>query len=260
MTPNSPSKPLIVVISGASAGIGKASAEIYAEQGAHLVLGARRIGLLNELKNTLLQRGALSVCNLSLDVTDRTSMAAFVAATLRVHPKIDVLLNNAGLALGVDPVGVGREEDWDRMIQVNILGALRFIRGFLPSMLKNSHGHIVNMGSIAGEQVYAGGAVYAATKHAVRAISQTLRLELNGTPIRITSIDPGMVESDFSKVRLGDDTKAKAVYNNMTPLTPRDIAETIVFATSRPAHVNIDKITIMPTDQAAVYKTHRHVL
>lgn len=250
-------KSKVVVISGASAGIGQACAALYAQNGAHLVLGARRLGKLEEEKPGLLKSGAASVECFELDVASKESVAHFAHATFKVHSTVDILVNNAGLALGVDPVSVGQEENWAQMLDVNVLGALRFIRAFLPTMMEKDSGHIVNMGSIAGEQVYAGGAVYAATKHALRAISQTLRLELNGTPIRVTSIDPGMVETEFSIVRLGDEAKAKSVYKNMTPLTPEDIAETILFATSRPAHVNIDRITIMPTDQAAVYKVHR---
>jgi NADP-dependent 3-hydroxy acid dehydrogenase YdfG len=250
-------RPQVVVISGASAGIGAATAFEFAKNKHHLVLGARRVDRLELMRKDLLAAGAASVQIAALDVRDESSIKEFVAAVTKHHPQVDILINNAGMAKGTDPTVSGKTEDWRLMIDTNIWGALLFIRAFLPGMLSKNSGHIINMGSVAGHYVYVGGAVYAATKHALRAVSETLRLELNGTPIRVSSIDPGMVETEFSEVRWEDKSKAKAVYKGMTPLTAEDIAECIYFAASRPTHVNIDKIVLYPTDQASVYKVHR---
>ena len=248
----------IVVISGASAGIGLATAESFAEMGATLVLGARRMNLLESARPVLIRAGAATVETWPLDVCDQDSVDRFHANVERVFGHIDVLVNNAGLAAGVDPVSSGKDDDWRAMLETNVYGLLRFTRRFLPAMIKRNSGHIVNMGSIAGFQTYANGSMYAGTKHAVKAISGALRHELNGTAIRVSEIDPGMVETEFSLVRLKDATKAKAVYQGMTPLTARDIAECVAFCVTRPAHVNIDHVIIMPTDQASVFKVHRH--
>ena len=247
----------VAVITGASAGIGQACAEIYAENGYSLVVGARRTDKLQALAPMLAKLGAKGIRVLALDVTDEKSVDAFHAETLKTYGQVDVLLNNAGLAAGLDPVVTGKDADWQAMLDTNVYGLLRVTRKFLPHMIEKNHGHVVNMGSIAGFHTYANGAVYAATKHAVKAITGALRLELNGTAIRVSEIDPGMVETEFSLVRLKDEAKAKSVYQGMTPLTGRDIAECVYFITSRPAHVNVDHLLIMPTDQASVYKTHR---
>ncbi len=247
----------VAVITGASAGIGQACAEIYAEHGYSLVVGARRTDKLEALAPKLEKLGAQGVLVLGLDVTDEKSVDAFHAQTLKKFGQVDVLLNNAGLAAGLDPVVTGKDADWQAMLDTNVYGLLRVTRTFLPKMIEENHGHVVNMGSIAGFHTYANGAVYAGTKHAVKAISGALRLELNGTAIRVSEIDPGMVETEFSVVRLKDESKAKSVYQGMTPLKGRDIAECVYFITSRPAHVNVDHLLIMPTDQASVYKTHR---
>lgn len=247
----------VAVITGASAGIGQACAEIYAEHGYSLVIGARRTDKLEALAPQLERAGAKGVLVLSLDVTDEKSVDAFHTQTIKKFGHVDVLVNNAGLAAGLDPVVSGKDSDWQAMLDTNVYGLLRVTRKFLPKMMERNAGHVVNMGSIAGFHTYANGAVYAGTKHAVKAISGALRLELNGTAIRVSEIDPGMVETEFSVVRLKDETKAKTVYQGMTPLTGRDIAECVYFITSRPAHVNVDHLLIMPTDQASVYKTHR---
>jgi serine 3-dehydrogenase len=171
---------------------------------------------------------------------------------------VDALFNNAGLALGVDHVAKGVISDWQVMLDTNVTGLLRVTRAFLPKMIEANHGHVINMGSIASHVVYEGGSVYCATKHAVRAITKTLRLELNGTPIRVSLIDPGMVETDFSLVRFKDDAeRAKNVYKGVTPLTARDIAECVWFTAARPPHVNIEEIVVMPVDQAAPHKVNR---
>ena len=195
----------VVCITGASAGIGAAVAEEFAKAGHHLVLGARRLEKLEQLKSQLAKLGAASVLTLALDVTKEASVQEFAAHTLRQHKGVDVLVNNAGLAKGTDPLAKGASADWQVMIDTNIMGALLVARAFLPAMLERNSGHIINMGSVAGLYVYAGGAVYAATKHALRAISETLRLELNGTPIRVSEIEPGMVETEFSMVRFQDE-------------------------------------------------------
>lgn len=247
----------VVAISGASAGIGLACAELFARAGCHLVLGARRLERLEANRERLMSMGAVSVGCIALDVCTTQSVNAFAAETLRLHKTVDIIFNNAGLAKGSDSVATGKDADWEAMVQTNILGALRFVRAFIPGMVAANNGHIINMGSVAGHQVYVGGAVYAGTKHAVRALTQTLRLELNGTALRVSSLDPGMVETEFSVVRFNDAQKAKDVYKGMTPLTAHDIAETVLFVASRPAHVNIEQMVIMPTDQATVYKVHR---
>ena len=248
-----------IVITGASAGIGEQTALVFAEHGWSLVIAARRSERLEELKTKLLAAGAAAVTVVTLDVTSDQSVKNFAKKALEACAgKIDCLLNNAGLALGVDHVATGSVSDWQVMLDTNVTGLLRVTRAILPAMLEKSHGHVINMGSIASHVVYEGGSVYCATKHAVRAITKTLRLELNGTPIRVSLIDPGMVETDFSLVRFNQDKeRASKVYKGVTTLTGRDIAECIWFTASRPAHVNIDEIVLMPVDQAAPHKLNR---
>jgi 3-hydroxy acid dehydrogenase/malonic semialdehyde reductase len=250
----------VVCITGASAGIGLALAEIYAEHGWHLVLGARRRQRLEDLEGQLRDKGAASVLSLNLDVRDADSVAQWTEAAFARHPQVDVLINNAGLVLGTDSIETGRLEDWATVLDTNVMGVLRLCRAFIPRFRQQNAGHIVMMGSISGHQVYEGGGPYCASKFSVKALSRTLRLELNGTPIRVSSIDPGMVETEFSLVRFqGDAERAKNVYKGLTPLQARDIADCVWFATSRPPHVNIDDIIVMPTAQASVYKVHRQV-
>lgn len=247
-----------VVITGASAGIGEATAFAFAKQGWRIVLGARRVERLKELSPRLMEAGAENVAAIALDVTNASSVQFFADEALAVAGhRVDVLVNNAGLALGVDKVAESKESDWATMFETNVMGLLRTTRAILPAMITTSHGHIINMGSIASFLVYEGGSVYCASKHAVRAITKTLRLELNGTPIRVSLVDPGMVETDFSKVRLGDDERAKNVYKGVTPLTGEDIAECVLWTALRPPHVNIEEIVIMPIDQAAPHKVNR---
>jgi len=246
-----------VVITGASSGIGEACAELFAKNGYNLILGARRTERLEMVAKNLKELGAASVTAISLDVCNQTSVNDFIEQTTKKFPEINILLNNAGLASGLDPVVTGKDSDWQAMLDTNIYGLLRVTRALLPHFIKTGQGHIINMGSIAAFQTYANGAVYAATKHAVKAITGALKLELNGQPIRVSSVDPGMVETEFSLVRLKDEQKAQAVYKGMTPLSAHDVAECVYFAATRPAHVNIDHIIVMPTDQATVYKVHR---
>jgi NADP-dependent 3-hydroxy acid dehydrogenase YdfG len=231
----------IAVVTGASAGIGAATASALARLGYELVLGARREERIEALARSINGRA------LPLDVTKADSVAAFAAAV----PEAAVLVNNAGLAHGLDPLEGGDEAGWRDMLETNVLGLLRVTRALMPALARAPQGHIVNVGSIAGFEVYPGGGVYCATKHAVRAISQTLRLELVGRPIRVTEIDPGMVETEFSLVRFdGDAPRAAKVYEGLTPLTADDIADCIAWAVSRPAHVNIDQIVVKPLAQA----------
>jgi NADP-dependent 3-hydroxy acid dehydrogenase YdfG len=188
---------------------------------------------------------------MALDVTDKKSIDAFVREVSRKFGRIDVLVNNAGGALGLAPIEKSSDEDWIGMWQVNVLGLMRMTRACLPLLRKAKHGHVVNIGSIAGFETYKGGAGYTAAKHAVRAITRTLRLELNGEPIRVTEIDPGLVETEFSVVRFhGDRKAAKAVYEGLKPLSAEDIADCVVFAVTRPPHVDIDEIVVRPVAQA----------
>ncbi len=252
-------KKKVVVITGASSGIGLSCAEIFAKAGYSLALGARRVDRLLEAKAHLKQLRSIEVsfrgdgegdgpeilCE-SLDVTSDSSVQEFATKIIEKFPDFSVILiNNAGLALGRDPLESSRRDHWTQMVETNFLGLLRVTQALLPWILKSRASHIVNIGSIASFQSYAGGSVYAGTKHGVRAITAALREELMGTGVRVTEIDPGMVETEFSLVRLGDEIKAKDVYKGMQPLTPVDIAETIYFVTSRPAHVNIDQIVIL---------------
>jgi NADP-dependent 3-hydroxy acid dehydrogenase YdfG len=249
----------VVCVTGASAGIGRETAKLFARKKDHIVIGARRVDRLEELCSELTTLGAASVLALPLDVRDQSSITNFVSKVQEKHKnKFDVLVNNAGLVLGVDHMADGKIDEWETVIDTNVMGVLRMTRMVVPFMKEHNAGHIVMMGSISGHQVYEGGGPYCASKFAVKAISQTLRLELNGTNIRVTSIDPGMVETEFSLVRFNNDSdRAKSVYKGFTPLSPKDIADCVEFAVERPAHVNIDDIIIMPTAQASVSKTSR---
>jgi hypothetical protein len=242
----------IAVVTGASSGIGAATARQLARAGFHVVAGARRSDRLEPLAEEV---GATT---LALDVTDPASVDAFTAVVADRHGHADLLVNNAGAALGLDPVADGHDQDWQTMLDTNVVGLLRVTRGFLPLLRAAPHAHIVNLGSIAGFEVYPGGAGYAASKHAVRAITQTLRLELNGEPIRITEIAPGMVETEFSLTRFhGDQSRADQVYAGVQPLTADDIADCLVWAVTRPPHVDIDLIVVRPVAQAAAHLVAR---
>ncbi len=240
-------KPL-AVITGASSGIGAATAKHLAQAGYDLVLGARRMDKLQAVAEPL---GAKAI---ALDVTDAASVAAFCEQV----PAVNVLVNNAGGALGLEPVAEAEDEKWRTMFESNVLGTMRMTRTLLPKLEASGQGHIVVIGSIAGFEVYPGGAGYTAAKHAERAVAETLRLELLGKPIRVTEIAPGLVETEFSLVRFGGDAeRATKPYQGMTPLTADDVAEAITWAVTRPAHVNIDQMTIRPLDQATATLVHR---
>jgi NADP-dependent 3-hydroxy acid dehydrogenase YdfG len=240
----------IAVVTGASSGIGAASSRQLARAGFHVVAGARRTDRLEPLAEEV---GATT---LPLDVTDPASVDAFTAAVADRHGHADLLVNNAGTGVGLDPVAEGRDQDWQAMMDTNVVGLLRVTRGFLPLLRAAPHAHIVNLGSIAGFEVYPGGAGYTASKHAV---TQTLRLELNGEPIRITEIAPGMVETEFSVIRFrGDQSRADQVYAGVQPLTADDIADCVVWAVTRPPHVDIDFMVVRPVAQAASHKVARN--
>jgi len=243
----------LVVITGASSGFGAATALGFARLGYPLFLGARRIDRLREVADECRKAGAPSAQAHPLDVRSLQSIEAFAAAA--GTPQI--LLNNAGGAFGRDPLERITEDDLLAMVETNVLGLVRTTRAFLPRMIARKSGHIVNLGSYAARGVYEGGAVYAATKHGVRVISETLRLELSGTNIRVTEMDPGLAETEFSIVRLKDEQKAKDVYKGMQPLSAEDVADAIIWAATRPAHVNISEIVMTPTAQASLTKVHR---
>lgn len=246
-----------VLITGASAGIGAACARAFAAEGARLLLTARRADRLHELADTL-RDGGTHVLALEMDVRDGVGMPDILASLPAEWREVDVLVNNAGLGRGLDKLWEGRRADWDEMVDTNVKGLLYVTGAVMPGMVARGHGHVINLGSVAGHEVYPGGAVYCATKHAVDAITRGLRMDALGTGVRVSTVDPGMVETEFSVVRFhGDEARAKNVYRNMTPLTPDDIAETIVWVATRPPHVNIDEIIIKPTDQASAMLVHR---
>lgn len=247
-----------VFITGASSGIGAASAKQFAAIGANLILTARRVDRIDALAAECQQQYDIKTHCIGLDVTERADVASAIEQLPNAFTNIDVLLNNAGLAAGMGPVQSGDLDDWECMIDTNIKGLLYVTRAILPKMIAANHGHIINVGSIAGREVYPNGNVYCATKHAVTALSRSMIIDLNETNVRVTCIDPGMVETEFSVVRFqGDQKKADKIYQGMTPLTPDDIADSIIFAATRPAHVNIADMLILPTDQASPTIVHR---
>ena len=247
-----------VVITGASSGFGAAAAKAFASQKAKIILGARREDRLKRVVTDALAAGAPEAHYHYLDVAETGSVEKFAAWIRTLTNKIDVLINNAGGAKGLEKVADAKDEDWEFMMQTNVLGVLRTTRACLPLLVNNPGSYILNIGSIAGRTAYEGGAAYCAAKAGELKITQALRLELCGTGVRVGTIDPGFAETEFSLVRFkGDADRAKKVYDGMNPLTSEDIAETLVWVASRPAHVNIDEMVIKPTDQAAVHKVHR---
>ena len=237
-----------VLLTGASSGIGAATARLLAGMGWQVIVGARRIARLQRLADDI---GATAI---PLDVTDPVSVAAFAAQV----PPLHVLVNNAGGALGLATLADMNENQWLSMYQSNVLGLARMSQALLPQLRASGDGHVVNIGSVAALETYVGGAGYAACKHAVRAISETMRLEWLGEPLRVTEIDPGLVETEFSLVRFAGDTdRAAQVYQGMQPLTAEDVADAVAWVVTRPAHVNIDQLVIKPRAQARVDKVFR---
>lgn len=248
----------IVLITGASSGIGRSCAQKFAEAGANLILVARRKERLKKLAADLEHTHHIRSFVDELDVRDRHVVTRFFQKLPAEWQTIDILINNAGLSRGLEKLHEGNFEDWDEMIDTNVKGLLYVSRTVIPGMVTRKKGTIINIGSIAGHEVYPSGNVYCATKHAVDALTKGMRLDLVDTPIRVCTIDPGLVETEFSEVRFhGDKERAKRTYQNMTPLTPEDIADAVFYAATRPPHVQIVELIIMPTAQASTTLVHR---
>jgi len=248
----------VVFITGASSGIGAACARVFARDGARLLLAARRIGRLEGARDELDRLGATRVMPLELDVRDESAVRETVEALPDDWRRVEVLVNNAGLSRGLDRLHEGSTGDWHEMIDTNVKGLLFVDRAVVPLMVERGRGVVVHIGSIAGRQVYPAGNVYCATKHAVRALTEGLRIDLQGTGVRVVSVDPGMVETEFSEIRFhGDRERAAAVYRGMTPLRADDVAEVVHFAATRPAHVTLADVLVLPTDQASATHVHR---
>jgi NADP-dependent 3-hydroxy acid dehydrogenase YdfG len=247
-----------VLITGASSGFGAAAALAFAREGSKLILGARRLDRLEQVATEAGKLGAPAAVFHSLDVTSTASVNGFAQWTRTHTERVDVLVNNAGGAKGLDSVAEGKDEDWEFMLQANVLGVLRVTRAILPLLPHHAGASILNIGSIAGRVAYEGGSAYCGAKAAELQITRSLRLELSGTGIRVGTIDPGLAETEFSVVRFkGDQARAKKVYEGVEPLTGEDIAETLVWCASRPPHVCIDELLIKCTDQAAIHKVYR---
>jgi len=238
------------LITGATSGIGKATAELFAEQGINLILCGRREERLNQLKNELGRDTAIFTLN--FDVRNRGDVFSAIESLPREFSEIDILVNNAGNAHGLDPIDKGSPDDWDAMLDINVKGLLYMSKAVIPQMVERKSGHIINIGSTAGKEVYPNGNVYCASKHAVDAINQGMRIDLNAYGIRVGAVNPGLVETEFSDVRFkGDAEKSSKVYKGFQPLKPEDIADIILFVVTRPYHVNIADLVVMPTAQAS---------
>jgi NADP-dependent 3-hydroxy acid dehydrogenase YdfG len=238
----------VALVTGASSGIGAATVSALANAGFDVVGAARRVDRVEEVVREAGGR------TLRLDVTDPDSVAELAESL----PEVSILVNNAGGALGLEPVGNADEENWREMYESNVMGVMRVTKALLPALERSGNGHVVIVGSVAGVEVYPGGGGYTAAKHAAHAIAKTLRLELLGKPIRVSEVAPGMVETEFSLVRFeGDATKAEAVYEGTTPLTGEDVADAIAYVVTRPPHVDVDYVSIKPTDQATARDVHR---
>lgn len=244
----------LAFISGATAGIGKDTTEILLDHGYDVILCGRRKERLEEMK----KRGKNRVSIFQIDVTQRRQIEKMIDENKNLFKDLSVLINNAGLAKGRDSFQNSKIDDMESMISTNVMGMIYLSRLLIPFLIEKDRGHIVNIGSVAGKWVYPSGAVYCASKFAVAALSEGMRLDLLGKNIRLTQIQPGMVETEFSEVRFDDKDKAKAVYQGMKPLTGKDIAETIHWCLSRPSHVNIQEVVIFPTDQVGITSVHRN--
>ena len=245
-------KKKIIFITGASSGIGEACAEAFASKGANLILCARRIERLNELKKTLIKKYRIKIFIAQLDVRKFRDVKKIIGSLPKDWEQIDILLNNAGLARGLNKLHEANTAHWEEMIDTNVKGLLYVTRTILPKMVQRKSGQVINIGSTAGHEVYPMGNVYCATKYAVKALSQSIRVDVIDKNIKVTSVDPGMVLTEFAKVRFsGDDSRANKVYDGVTPLSPKDVAEAVVFAASRPANVNINEIILTPICQAS---------
>jgi 3-hydroxy acid dehydrogenase / malonic semialdehyde reductase len=244
-----------VLITGASSGIGAACAHAFAQAGVRLILAARRLERLEQLAADL---AGCPTHLMQMDVCDRPQVEAALTSLPQDWSTVDILVNNAGLSRGLDKLHEGKIEDWEEMIDTNVKGLLYVTRSILPGMVSRAHGHVINIGSIAGHQTYPNGNVYCATKAAVKVLSEGLKMDLLGTSVRVSSVDPGMVATEFSQVRFqGDMERAMQVYNGMTPLTAEDIAEIVVFCATRPPHVNVSEVIVLATDQGSATMVHR---
>jgi 3-hydroxy acid dehydrogenase/malonic semialdehyde reductase len=244
----------VVFITGASSGIGAACARAFAEQGARLVLSARRHDRLEALAASL----PVPTHLIQLDVTDRAAVQAAIAGLPADFCEIDVLVNNAGLSRGLNKLYEGDIDDWEEMINTNIKGVLYVTRTILPGMIARQRGHIINIGSVAGHYAYQNGAVYCLSKAAIKSLTESLKQDLLGTPIRVSSVDPGLVETEFSIVRFrGDVERAKKVYEGVKPMTPEDVAEAVLFCATRPPHVNINFVMMMAVGQSTPTTVYR---
>lgn len=247
-----------VIITGASSGIGSSCARKFAEAGSRLILVARRIERITALQKELKQRYQTNAHAIELDVRKRDDVTKKLSALPHEWQSVDVLVNNAGLSRGLDKLHEGLIDDWEEMIDTNVKGLLYVTRAIVPGMVARGKGTIINIGSIAGHEVYPKGNVYCASKHAVDALTKGLRLDLVDTPLRVCTVDPGLVETEFSNVRFhGDSQRAKQTYQNMTPLTPDDVADAVLFCATRPSHVQLAQIVLMPTAQASTTLVHR---
>jgi 3-hydroxy acid dehydrogenase/malonic semialdehyde reductase len=248
----------IVFVTGATSGIGRSCARAFARERARVLFCGRRADRLERLAGEIAAEYGVPAHFFTLDVRSLDSVVQAMAALPPEWAAVDVLVNNAGLSRGLDKLHEGKISDWEEMIDTNVKGLLYVSRAVVPGMVARGRGHIINIGSIAGHELYPGGNVYCATKFAVNALSRGLRLDLNGTPLRVSTVDPGMVETEFSVVRFhGDEARAAKVYQGLQPLSPDDIAEAVVFCASRPAHVNISEVIVMPTAQASPTMVHR---
>lgn len=251
-------KDRLILVTGASAGIGEACARRFAGDGADLVLWARREDRLVSLAEELHRKYGAKVETKRVDVRDRKGVAHEAAALVEAGRVPDILLNNAGLASGLDLLHEGDYDDWDRMIDTNVKGLLNVSRELLPHMVARGTGHVLNIGSTAGHQVYPRGNVYNATKYAVRALTEGMNLDVAGTRVRVSSVDPGFVATEFSRVRFhGDDARAESVYRGFQPLSADDVADCVHFVITRPEHVNVHDIVLLPTAQRNVYVLDR---
>jgi 3-hydroxy acid dehydrogenase / malonic semialdehyde reductase len=258
MTTNIEFSENVVLITGASSGIGEACAKAFAISGVKLVLVARREDRLQRLATALQKEFGIETYVLPLDVCDRNQTETQLNSLPEPWHNINILINSAGLSRGLNKLHEGSIQDWEEMIDTNVKGLLYVTRVLVPGMVERQQGHIINIGSIAGHQTYPNGNVYCATKAAVRVISEGLKQDLLGTPIRVSSVDPGLVETEFSDVRFrGDTERAKKVYQNMTPLTPEDVADAVLFCATRPTHVNVSEVLLLPTDQSGATLVHR---
>ncbi|MGD8779999.1 MAG: SDR family NAD(P)-dependent oxidoreductase [Ignavibacteria bacterium] len=248
----------IVFITGATDGIGKSCTYAFAKEGADLIITARRINVLNEMAENISNEFGVKVHAAKMDVRDFDEVNRIINSLPDEWKNIDILLNNAGLARGFSKIHEGKKENWEEMIDTNVKGLLYVTKEIVKGMNERNSGHVINMGSVAGHMSYSGGGVYCATKFAVRAITDALRLDLLNKNIRVSSVDPGAVETNFSNVRFdGDEEKAKNVYRGMTPLTGDDVAETVIFCATRPPHANINEIVISSSAQANSFFIHR---